>query len=364
MPPKVPLTDSAIRSAKPQSRVQKLFDGGGLFLKITSAGGKLWRLKYRFGGTEKLLALGAYPTVTLKEARELRDEAKKLLEQGVDPSENKKAAKAALRADSGDSYEVIAREWFLKFSPQWVESTRIKTLTRQEKYIFPFLGRKPIRDIAAPELLDVLRKIEQRGSYYTAHRALQDCSRIFRYGIATGRCDRDVAADLRGALSPAQGKNFATITDTKRVGALLRAIDGYEGSPVVAAGLRLAPLVFVRPGELRKAEWSEFDFDGAEWRIPGERMKMRQVHIVPLARQALSILRELHNFTGHGRYLFPSPRTGSRPISDVTLLAALRRMGYSSEEMTVHGFRSLASTLLNEQGYNRDWIDTQYLIAS
>ena len=355
----MPLTDTAIRSAKPEKKTQKLFDGGGLYLEVAPSGGKWWRLKYRVAGKEKRISLGVYPAVGLKEARRRRDEAKEQLAMGIDPSEHKKATKAAIRTSDGASYEIVAREWFAKYSAGWSESNGVKVLARQVNYIFPYIGAKPVQEITAPELLVALRHIEKRGSLDTAHRALQDCSRVFRYAIATGRGERDTAADLRGALPPAKGGNFSTITEPKAVGALLRAIDGYEGGVVVATALKLAPLVFVRPGELRQAQWSEFNLEGAEWRIPPERMKMRQLHIVPLARQALEILRDLHPFTGHGRFLFPSPRTDARPISDVALLAALRRMGYSKEEMTVHGFRSMASTLLNEQGYNRDWIERQ-----
>lgn len=353
------LTDTFLRGLRATGKVQKCSDGGGLYLHVSPVGGKLWRMGYRFDGKQRTLSFGAYPAVSLKEARNKREEAKELIAAGIDPGSQKRAMKAAIKSESANSYEVIAREWFEKYSAGWSESNKVKVLARQLNYIFPFIGGKPIRQVTAPELLDALRRIEKRGSLDTAHRALQDCSRIFRYAIATGRGERDTAADLRGALPPAKGSNFATITDPKDVGALLRAIGGYEGGVVVASALRLAPLVFVRPGELRQAEWSEFDFDAAEWRIRAERMKMRQVHIVPLARQTLSILRELHAFTGHGQFLFPSPRTDCRPISDVALLAALRRMGYSKEQMTVHGFRSMASTLLNEQGYNRDWIERQ-----
>jgi integrase len=353
------LTDTFLRSVKPTGKAQKYPDGGGLYLYVSPTGGKLWRMDYRYAGKRKTLSMGAYPTLSLADARTRRQEAKVQLAKGVDPGAHKQAVKAAVRAESGRSYEVIAREWFGKYSSGWSESNGVKVLARQENYIFPFIGGKPIREVTAPELLEALRHIEKRGSLDTAHRALQDCGRVFRYAVATGRGERDTAADLRGALPPAKGSNFAAITDPKEVGALLRAIDGYEGGIVVSSALRLAPLVFVRPGELRQAEWSEFDLDGEEWRIRADRMKMRQVHIVPLARQTLEVLRELHKFTGHGKYLFPSPRTDARPISDVALLAALRRMGYSKEEMTVHGFRSMASTLLNEHGYNRDWIERQ-----
>jgi integrase len=355
----MPLSDVAIKNAKPQNKSLKLFDGGGLFLLVTPNGGKWWRLKYRVEGKEKLLSLGVYPAVGLKEARRRRDEAKEQLALGIDPSQNRKAVKAAQLAEILNSYEIVAREWFSKYSVGWSNSNKVKVLARQENYIFPFIGGKPVNQITAPELLEALRHIENRGSIETAHRALQDCSRVFRYAIATARAERDTAADLKGALPPAQSSSLATITEPKAVGALLRAIDGYEGSITVAYALRLAPLVFVRPGELRQAEWAEFDLEAAEWRIAAERMKMRQVHIVPLSHQAVEILRELYTFTGRGRFLFPSPRTNDRPLSDVALLAALRRMGYGKGDMTVHGFRAMASTLLNEQGYNRDWIERQ-----
>jgi integrase len=353
------LTDTFLRGLKAAKKVQKHSDGGGLYLHVSPAGGKLWRMGYRFEGKQKTLSFGAYPAVSLKDARQKREEAKAQLAQNIDPSTHKQAVKTAARAASNNSYEIIAREWFAKYAPGWTASNKVKVLARQVNYIFPFIGGKPIADIKAPELLEALRHIEKRGSLDTAHRALQDCSRVFRYAIATGRGERDTAADLRGALPPAKGNSFAAITEPKAVGALLRAIDAYNGGIVVTSALRLAPLVFVRPGELRQAEWAEFDLEGAEWRIPAAKMKMRQVHIVPLARQTLAILHELQPFTGGRRFLFPSSRGDDRPISDVALLAALRRMGYTKEQMCVHGFRSMASTLLNEQGYNRDWIERQ-----
>ena len=281
------------------------------------------------------------------------------LVQGVDPCAHKQAVKAASRVESENAYEVVAREWFTKHADGWSESNREKILARQVNDIFPFLGGKPINQITAPELFAVLRRIETRGALDTAHRALQDCSRIFRYAIATGRGERDTAADLRGALPPARSNSFATTTDTKAIGALLRDIDAYTGNVIVRAALRMASYVFVRPGELRRAEWVEFNLEGTEWRIPAPRMKMRQVHIVPLARQVIDILEDLRQYTGAGRFLFPSMRANSAPISDMTLLAGLRRLGYTKEQMTVHGFRSMASTLLNEQSYNRDWIERQ-----
>jgi len=355
----MPISDTTLRNAKPQGKPYKVYDSGGLFVIVTPADGKWWRFKYRFGGKEKLLSLGTYPNISLKEAREKRDAAKKFLAQGIDPSAQRQAVKAAVRTESENSYEVVAREWFIKHAAGWSGSNKEKILARQVNDIFPLLGGRPINQITAPELLAVLRRIESRGALDTAHRALQDCSRIFRYAIATGRGERDTAADLRGALPPARSNSFATTTEPKAIAALLRDIDAYTGNLIVRAALRMAPYVFVRPGELRRAEWVEFNLEGAEWRIPAARMKMKQVHIVPLARQVIDILEDLHQYTGHGRFLFPSMRANSAPISDMTLLAGLRRMGYGKEDMTVHGFRSMASTLLNEQGYNRDWIERQ-----
>ena len=353
------MTDIQIKNLKPSAKVQKIADGYGLYIHISPAGGKLWRMAYTFEGKQKTLSFGAYPAVSLKAAREKREQAKEMLAQGIDPGAHKKAVKASIRAELENTFEIVCREWIAKRAEAWSEINRIKILARLEKNVFPFLGGKPIGGITAPELLQTIRQIEQRGKLETAHRVLADCSRVFRYAIATGRAERDPAADLRGALSSVKGNNFASITDTKEVGALLRALDAYTGNIVVAYALRLAPLLFVRPGELRHARWKEFDFDNAEWRIPAERMKMNQQHIVPLAGQAIKLLNELRPYTGHGVYLFPSVRTLGRPISDVTLLAALRRLGYTKEEMTVHGFRSMASTLLNELGYNRDWIERQ-----
>ncbi|MDR1684917.1 MAG: integrase arm-type DNA-binding domain-containing protein [Desulfovibrio sp.] len=353
------LTDTQLRSVKPMDKAQKFFDGGGLYLLVAPAGGKLWRLDYRFDGKRKTLALGAYPAFSLKEARAHREEAKEQLAKGIDPAAHKQAVKAAVKAETDNTFEIIAREWFAKHSPQWTESNSIRTLARLVKDIFPLLGSKPVSRITALELLAALRRIEERGAVDTAHRVLQDCSRIFRYAIATGRAERDTAADLRGALAPVRGGHFSSITDTADIGALLRDIDAYTGNIVVRAALRLAPYVFVRPGELRRAKWEEFDLAGAEWRIPAERMKMRVLHIVPLARQVVEILTDLHRYTGQGRFLFPSMRAASAPISDMTLLAGLRRLGYGKDEMTVHGFRSMASTLLNELGYSVDWIERQ-----
>jgi len=354
MPKRIaPLTETKVRTIKPSGKPLKLFDGGGLFLLVTPSGGKLWRLKYRFGGIEKLLTIGTYPQTSLVQARKNRDDARVLLEKGIDPGETKRAQKASETQET-ETFEVIAREWHTKFSSSWAQSHGSKIIRRLELYVFPWLGNRPIRLITAPELLTVLRRIESKGTLETAHRTQQNCSQVFRYAVATGRAERDPSADLRGAIPPASGKHFASITDPKEIGGLLRSIDSYRGSIVTRCALQLAPLVFVRPGELRHAEWSEMDLDAAEWRIPAEKMKSGVLHIVPLSRQALEVLREIQPLTGHGRYVFPSPRTDKRPMSSNAVLSALRRMGYAKDEMSGHGFRSMASTLLNEQAWNRE----------
>lgn len=355
----MPLTDIAIRKAKPSIKPVKMFDGGGLFLLIAPAGGKWWRLKYRFGGKEKLLSFGTYPDVTLRDAREKRDIARKHLAADIDPGANRKAQKAANAGAVSDSFELIAREWYEKFAPNWASSHSSKIIRRMERDVFPWIGGQSIAVVSAPDLLTTMRRIENRGAIETAHRALQNCSQIFRYAIATGRARHDPTTSLRGAIPPSIVKHHASIIDPAAIGGLLRAIDGYEGSLITKSALKLAPLLFVRPGELRMAEWSEFDFDKNEWRIPAERMKMREQHIVPLATQAAAALRELRPLTGNGRYVFPGARTNGRPMSENTVNAALRRLGYTNDQMTGHGFRSTASTLLNEQGWHRDAIERQ-----
>jgi integrase len=352
----MPLADIAIRNAKPQEKPVKLFDTGGLYLLVNPNGSRWWRLKFRYGGKEKLISLRTYPETTLKAARERRDEARVMLAQGINPSAKRQATKAA----PAESFEAIAREWFAKFSPGWAKGHSEKIIRRLERDVFPWIGARPLRDIAAPELLSVLRRIEERGVLDTAHRAHQNCGQVFRYAVATGRAERDPSADLRGALPPVRKGHFAAIVEPAEVGALLRAISGYRGSVVTLCALRLAPLVFVRPGELRQAEWAEFDLDRAEWRIPAERMKAREGHIVPLARQAVAVLRELHPLTGLGRFVFPSARTDTRPMSNNAVLSALRRMGYGSDEMTGHGFRAMARTVLDEVlGFRVDIIEHQ-----
>lgn len=344
----VPLTDLQVNKAKPQEKPVTLFDGGGLFLLVTPTGGKLWRFKYRFQGKEKLISFGAYPIVTLSDARQRREDAKRLLANGVDPGEVKKAQKAATVAEAENCFEVVAREWHGKFSNSWSPTHAETTLRRLQADVFPLLGARPIGEIKAPELLAMLRRIESRGALETAHRVRTVCGQVFRYAVATGRAERDPAADLKGALPPYKKSHLAAITDPKAVAPLLRAIDGYQGSFVVKCALQLAPLVFVRPGELRQAEWSEIDFDAAEWNIPAERMKMEIAHLVPLSTQAVAILRELHALTGRGRYVFPCHRSFARPMSNNAVNAALRRMGFDKDTMTGHGFRAMARTILDE----------------
>ena len=353
----MPLTETAIRASKPKQKPLKLFDGGGLYLLINPQGSRLWRLKYRINGKEKLLAIGVYPDVTLKRAREKRDEARRLVADGIDPTAQRKADKLA----QSETFEKVAAEWLDKQRKRFSQASIEKAEWMFNDLLNPFLGSKPIAEITAPEILAVARKLEARGKHETAHRLRQRCGQVIRYAIATGRASRDPTADLRGALAPIVVTHRAAITEPHRIGELLRAIDGYHGQPSAAAALKLAPLLFARPGELRAATWSEFTLDGEkpEWRIPAERMKMREMHLVPLPKQAVAILRELHTITGDGTFLFPSLRTSSRPISDNTINAALRRLGYTKEEMTGHGFRAMASTCLNEQGWHPDLIELQ-----
>ncbi len=335
-----------------------MFDGGGLYLEVAPSGGKWWRFKYRFGGKEKRLSLGVYPDVSLKDARERRDDARKLLANSIDPGENRKAKKAAKVERAANSFEVIAREWYSKHSPNWSASHGDRIISRLERDIFPWIGGKPIAEITAPQLLEVIRRIEQRGALETAHRALGNCGQVFRYAVATGRAERDPSGDLRGALPPVKGTHFASVTEPKQVSEVLRALDSYEGTLTVRCALRLAPLVFVRPGELRHAKWADIDLDAAEWRYTVTKTDTQ--HIVPLSRQAVEILRELYPLTGRGHYVFHSARSSSRPMSDNAILAAMRRMGIAKEEMSGHGFRAMARTILDEVlGFRPDFIEHQ-----
>lgn len=354
------LTDTACKNAKPKEdgKPAKLSDEKGLFL-LVNATGKYWRLAYRFNQKQKTLALGVYPDVTLKQAREKRDEARRLLAEGIDPGEHRKIVKATRVLQAENTFEAVAREWFAKYKPTWSDGHAERIIRRLERDIFPWLGSRPIAEIEAPELLANLQRVERRGAIETAHRAMQNAGKVFRYAIATGRAKHNPAADLVGALTPAMKTSFPTITDPAKIAELLRAIDGYQGTLETRCALRLAPLVFVRPGELRQAEWCEVDLENALWVIPAERMKMREKHLVPLSVQAVEILRELHPLTGNGKYVFPGARSNKRPMSENTINAALRRLGYDKDTMTGHGFRHMASTLLNEQGWNRDAIERQ-----
>ncbi len=346
------LTDTAIRKIKPRAKPYKLADEMGLFLLVSPTGSKLWRLKYRYAGKEKLLSFGAYPDVLLSRARAKRDEARRLLADGVDPGENRKVQKAAKVALSENSFEVIGREWFAKMKPEWVESHANKIIARLENDVFPWLGKRPIAELAAGEVLTTLKRISDRGAKDTAKRAQQDCGAVFRYAIQTGRATYNPIPDLRGALPSAIGGNFAAITDPVQVGELLRAIDGFKGTFIVKCALRLSPFLFVRPGELRQARWADFDLDKREWKFLVSKVKRTEeprIHIVPLAMQTVAILRELHALTGQGEYVFPGARTNGRAMSEAAVNAALRRMGYDTKtEITGHGFRAMARTILHE----------------
>jgi integrase len=352
------LTDPAVRKAKPEEKPYKMADGGGLYLLVQPNGAKYWRLKYRFLGVEKLLSLGVYPDVPLILARERREDARKLLANGVDPGAMKQAQKAASVALTENSFEIIAREWFVKHAPNWNESHSSKIIARLEKDVFPWIGAKPIGEIAAPALLAAVRRIEARGALETAHRALATCGQVFRYAVATGRAERDPTGDLRGALPPYKKDNhFAAITEPKKVGELMRDIDGYQGSYIVKCAFKLSPLLFVRPGELRKMEWKDLNLDAAEWVYLVT--KTETMHIVPLARQAVELLREIQPLTGRGKYVFHGERDHDRPMCDNAIRSALRRMGWANDEMTPHGFRAMASTILDNQGYKQEWLERQ-----
>jgi integrase len=354
----MPLTDAAARNAKPAAKTVRMFDRDGLYLEVSPRGGKWWRLKYRYAGKEKRVSLGVYPEVNLKKARARTVDARQLLADGVDPSENRRAARAAQVEGAANSFEVVAREWIDQQMKSWVRGHGERILTRFDRDIFPWIGARPIADLTAPELLITVRRIEKRGALETAHRALGNCGQVFRYAIATGRAKRDPTGDLRGALPTVRPTHFAAITDPERVGALMRAIDGYEGSLTVRCALRLAPLVFVRPGELRYAEWTAVDLDGGEWRYTVT--KTNTPHIVPLSSQAVATLRELKPLTGRGRYVFSSARSSQRPMSDNAILAAMRRMGIAKDEMSGHGFRAMARTILDEVlGFRPDFIEHQ-----
>ena len=351
----MPLTDTAIRGLKPTDKQQRVSDGNGLYLLVTPNGKKNWRFRYFIQGRENMLSLGAYPQVSLKEARERCAAVRKQVSDGIDPSVEKKAKIQSQQT----TFEKVALEWLENQKAVWSPGYVKMTTKRLENNIFPFLGNRPISEITPPELLVVLRKIEARGAVNQAHNVREICSRVFRYAIATSRAERDTAADLHGALKAFIQKPRPAITEPKKIGGLMRAMDDFDGTFIVKCGLQLLALTFLRPSEVRCGVWSEIDFEEKLWCIPAERMKMRREHLVPLSEQALALLQELHKLTGHAELMFPGLRSPKTPISDATFLAALRRMGYGKDEMCPHGFRSMASTLLNEQGYPADAIEKQ-----
>lgn len=356
----MPLTATAVSQAKPKSKQYKLSDSQGLYLQVMPNGSKYWRYKYRFARKEKVLALGVFPAVSLKDARIARDEARLTLDKGVDPGTVRKVEKLTRHIAAAESFEAIGREWFEKTKAKWSDSHTERTKRLLEKDLYPYLGPRPIADIMAPEMLAVLNRIESRGTLYVAHRAKQVAGQIFRYAIVTGRAERDPSADLKGALTPRRQKHHAAITDPAEVGKLMVAIDGFQGTPIVKAALQLSALLFQRPGEIRSMEWSEINWEQARWEIPAEKMKMGMPHVVPLSRQALEKLNELHLLTGRGCYVFPGARGASRSLSAEAVRVALRNMGYDKDTMTAHGFRAMARTILDEVlGCRVDWIEHQ-----
>ncbi len=355
----MPLTDALIKNAKAKDTDSKLTDEKGMYLLIKKSGAKYFRLDYRFAGKRKTLALGVYPETSLKEAREKRDEARKLVRNNIDPLEEKKSQKLQLLANSNNSFKAVAAEWHEKLKSKWSEAHANRKWHFLEKDVFPVFGDTPIKNITAKELLALLDKIQERGAIDIGHRIKGICGEVFRYGIYTGRCDRDPSQDLKGALIPKRNKHMATITDPRKVGGLLRAIDDYDGDISTKYALKLTPYVMLRPGELRHAEWSEIDLVKKQWRIPGAKMKMARPHIVPLSSQVIEIFKSMQPITGDDKYVFPSVRSKDRPMSENTVTAALRRMGFTKDEITAHGFRGMASTLLHENGFKSDVIETQ-----
>jgi integrase len=356
----LPLTDAKVKNAKPRPKEYKLSDGGGLFLLVVPAGGKYWRMKYRFGGKDKApLAFGGYPEVSLAEAREKREASRKKLRDGIDPREQQKALKAANVADAENGFEVVAREWYVRWSPGWSASHSATVIGRLNLDVFPRLGARPIGEISASEVLKMLRVIEFRGALETAHRVRTICGQVFRYAVSTGRAERDPTADIRDALKPYKKGHLPAITDPQELGPLLRAIDVYKGTHVVKCALMLVPLLMVRPGMLREAEWNEIDLDEAIWSVPGEKMKTKAPHIVPLPLQAVAILRDLRELTGRGKYVFPCHGRPDKPMSEAAIPVALHKLGYKGRQ-TALGFRATARTILDEELQQRpDFIEHQ-----
>lgn len=361
----VMLTNIAVKNAKPKDKPYKLTDGLGLYILVKKTG-KYWRYDYRFNNKRKTLALGVYPDVSLEDAREAHRTARKQVLDKADPSHERKIEKIKSKIQTENTFQAIASEWMDKRKKGidkkkqgWSDSYFKNVSSRLKNNVFPWIGNSPIAEIEAPEILAIIKRMEDRGVYHSAHKVRSFCSQIFMYAIATQRATSDPAHAVKGSMIAEERKHYATITDPQKIGGLLRAIDDYQGEIVTRYALKLAPLVFVRPAELRHAEWNEINFNDSEWLIPAHKMKMRKEHLIPLSKQALEILEAIKPFTGNGNYVFPSIRSRSRPMSENTINASLRRMGYSKEEMTGHGFRAMASTLLNEQGFNSDHIERQ-----
>lgn len=356
------LTDLAVKNAKPRGKPYRLTDGGGLCLLVHTNGSKYWQLRYRSPNTGKsnILSLGVYPIITLSAARTKAMAAKLALSSGTDPGQQKRQEKLTRRTSAATTFGLVAEEWFAKESPNWSETHKTRTLGIIKNKLGKWLDNRPINEITTPELLAVLRKTEARGILETAKRSLQTAGQIFRYAVQTGRAEQDIAQALKGALATPKVTHFAAITDPAELGKLLVAIEGFTGTPEVKAALRLTPMLFQRPGELRSMEWEEINWKEERWDIPAEKMKMRHPHIVPLPKQALAIIKDLRNITGEGRYVFPSARGGSRPLSENGVRTALRTLGYSNDQVTPHGFRATARTILDEVlGYRLDWIEHQ-----
>lgn len=362
-------TITSIKAGDPRSR---LSDGDGLCLLLFVKGGShSWRFDYSFEGRRKTLSFGTYPATTLSLARKRSDEARQQVRSGLDPSDLRQAARKASerkrdderRADAGlppeNSFEAVAREWFEKHAPNWAPTHSEKIIRRLKRDVFPWIGQKPVGSIRPCDLLELLRRVESRGAIETTHRVQQNCGQVFRYAVATSRAESDPSRDLRGALTPWRPQHYATLTEPREVGRLLRDIESHEGTFATKCAMQLAPMLFVRPGELRQAEWSEIDLEMAEWRIPAAKMKGRVMHIVPLAKQAVLVLTELMPLTYRSRWVFPGVRTNGEPMSENTVNAALRRLGYDRATLTAHGFRGMASTMLHEQGWSSDVIERQ-----
>lgn len=353
------LTNTAVNNAKDHEKQYRITDGQGMYLLVKPSGKRYWRLDYILYGKRKTFAIGKYPEKSLAQARADRDKAKALVADGIDPVQHRQTTKGQRKDAAANSFEAVSSEWFALQGQTWTKGHARTVESRLKRDILPWIGSRPLNEITAPEILKVLRRIESRGAGETAHRCKTIVSQVFRYGIAIGVADRDPAADLRGALAPTRPKKMAAITDPTKVGELMRAIEGYQGDLITRCALKLSALTFCRPGEIRHGEWNEINWIKKEWLIPAEKMKMGSEHTVPLSGQSLDILREIHPLTGEGKYIFPSLRTGTRPMSNNTVLGALRRMGFTKEEMTPHGFRSMASTLLHENGWPHECIELQ-----